>query len=54
MAPVTSPDMPATGLGWPVSRETEPVNVSRETPTTGLGWPVSRETHPAPIEGSPS
>lgn len=34
--------IPATGLGWPVSRETESADprgvVSRET-STGLGWP---------------
>ena len=37
--PVTSP---LTGLGWPVSRETAPPNVSRDTALSGmagLGWP---------------
>ena len=37
---------PLTGLGWPVSRETEPEDVSRETPLTGLGWPTQAPKAP--------
>jgi len=43
--PVTTP---MTGLGWPVSRETEPADVSRETPISGLGWPSKPPRLPAP------
>ena len=63
MSLVTSPTNSLTGLGWPVSRETSPPDVSRETDRarpggsvepppsgslTGLGWPREDGRMPSP------